>query len=188
MELVPCREAPSSSAAQEFSNIVCNRRILLWSLSGARQILSISYLFSLTSILILSFHLRLDLPSVIPPFWFSRRHFICISLSIACCMYIPSNPWLNLSNCIWRNMQVVKLLVMQFSPASCYIISCVTQHWINRSYKDWALQCEGRSKVQDFWTNARLHFFFSSQNYPTTSCANIFEIFQLQFTSYNIAP
>jgi hypothetical protein len=84
MELVPCREAPSSSAAQKFSNILCNRKILLWSLSGARQILSISsHPFSLTSIFLFSFHLRLDLPSgiallVFPPTLYMHFSIDCL--------------------------------------------------------------------------------------------------------------
>jgi hypothetical protein len=39
-------------------------------------------------------------------------------------MPCPSHsPWLQHSNYTWRSVQVMKLLAMQFSPASCHFIS-----------------------------------------------------------------
>jgi hypothetical protein len=36
----------------------------------------------------------------------------------------PSHPpWLGHSNYTWRRVQVMKLLIMQFSPTSCLFIS-----------------------------------------------------------------
>jgi hypothetical protein len=34
-----------------------------------------------------------------------------------------SSPWLDHSNYIWRGVQVMKLLIMQFSPTSRYLVS-----------------------------------------------------------------
>jgi hypothetical protein len=36
----------------------------------------------------------------------------------------PSHPpWLDHSNYVWRRVQIMKLLIMQFSLASCHFIS-----------------------------------------------------------------
>jgi hypothetical protein len=32
-------------------------------------------------------------------------------------------PWLDYSNYTWRSVQIIKLLIMQFSPTSCHLIS-----------------------------------------------------------------
>jgi hypothetical protein len=32
-------------------------------------------------------------------------------------------PWPVHYNCLWRRVQVMKLLIMQFSPTSCHFIS-----------------------------------------------------------------
>jgi hypothetical protein len=38
-------------------------------------------------------------------------------------MPCPSHPpWLDHSNCTWRRVQVMKFLIMQFSPTSCHFI------------------------------------------------------------------
>jgi hypothetical protein len=45
------------------------------------------------------------------------------SLHHACYIFCPSHPpWLDHSNTIWRRVQVMKLLIMQFSPTSCHLI------------------------------------------------------------------
>jgi hypothetical protein len=56
-------------------------RALHWSLSWSRSIQSIpSHPFSLRSILILSTHLRLGLPSGFISFWLPHQYHICIPL------------------------------------------------------------------------------------------------------------
>jgi hypothetical protein len=86
---------------------------------------------SLGSILILSSHLCLGVPSGF--FWLSHQNTICIPLSLphACYMPCPSHPWFN-PNYIWRRVQVVKFLIVHFSPASYHSIPlrsrCPPQH------------------------------------------------------------
>jgi hypothetical protein len=36
--------------------------------------------------------------------------------------YVSHSPWLNHSNYIWRRVQVMKLLIVQFSPTSNYFV------------------------------------------------------------------
>jgi hypothetical protein len=78
---------------------------------------------TLRSILILSTHLRLGLPSgcllLTPP----RIIYMHFSSPRSCYMPCPSHPpWLDHSNYIWRRVQVMKFLIMQFSPTSCHFI------------------------------------------------------------------
>jgi hypothetical protein len=53
----------------------------------------------------------------------SHQYPIFISLfPHSCYMPCPSHPpWLDHSNYIWRRVQVMKLLIMQFSPTSCHL-------------------------------------------------------------------
>jgi hypothetical protein len=57
-------------------------------------------------------------------FWLSHKYPICIPLrSSLCYTPCPSHPpWLDHSNYTWRRVQVMKLVVMQFSPTSCHFI------------------------------------------------------------------
>jgi hypothetical protein len=80
-----------------------------------------SYPVSLRYILILSTHLRLDLLSDFFPLAFPTN-ILCVFLFFSLC-YMPClshPPWLHHSNYIWRKVQVMKLLIMQFSPTSCH--------------------------------------------------------------------
>jgi hypothetical protein len=46
-------------------------------------------------------------------------------------MPCPSHaPWLDHSNYTWRRVQVMKLLIMQFSPTSCHFISLRSKYYI----------------------------------------------------------
>jgi hypothetical protein len=80
-----------------------------------------SHPISLSSILIVSTHLRLGLPSSLF-FWLSHQYSICIPLlPPSCYMPCPSHPpWLDHSTYTWWRVQVTKLLIMQFSAASCH--------------------------------------------------------------------
>jgi hypothetical protein len=79
-------------------------------------------LYFLRSILILSTHLRVGLPSCL--FWLSHQYPICIPrLPHSCYMPCPSHPpWLDHSNCVWRGVQSVRnlvhlfLILLQLSP------------------------------------------------------------------------
>jgi hypothetical protein len=57
----------------------------------------------------------------------SHQYPICIPLlPHSCYMPRPSHPsWLDYSNYTWRRVQVMKLLIMQFSPTSCLFIPLV---------------------------------------------------------------
>jgi hypothetical protein len=64
-------------------------------------------------------HPRLDLS-----FCLSHQYLICFHLLHSCYMPRLSHPsWLDHSNYTWRRVQVMKLLIMQFSPTSCLFIS-----------------------------------------------------------------
>jgi hypothetical protein len=99
------------------------KRALHWPLSWARSIQSILlYPIYLRSILILSTHLRLGLPSSL---LFSGFHQYptCISLlSHSYYMPCPSHlPRFDHSNYTWQRIQVMKLLIKQFSPTSLQV-------------------------------------------------------------------
>jgi hypothetical protein len=54
------------------------------------------------------------------PSCLSKIHFNIVNLCYMPCQ--SHTPWLDHSNCTWRRVQVMKLLIMQFSPASCHLI------------------------------------------------------------------
>jgi hypothetical protein len=85
----------------------------------------------------LSYHFQIHFNIVHPPtswssqwspsFWHSHQYPICIPLRPHSC-YVPCPshpPCLDHSNYTWRRVQVMKLLIMQFSPTSCHFISDV---------------------------------------------------------------
>jgi hypothetical protein len=94
-------------------------RALYWFLSWVRWIQSIPH----HSILIVSFCLRLGLPSGLVLSVFPAKS-CTYTLSFHAC-FIPCSsrpPWLHHSNYIWRKVQFMKLLIMQFSPTSYHFI------------------------------------------------------------------
>jgi hypothetical protein len=107
-------------------------RALHWSLSWARSIQSIPpHPTSLRSILILSTHLRLGLPSGLFPSGFPINIVYAFLLSPFVLYACPSHPpWLDHSNYVWRGVQVMKLLNMQFSPISRHFISLRSKYSI----------------------------------------------------------
>jgi hypothetical protein len=57
--------------------------------------------------------------------------------SHTCCMPFPSHPpWIDHSNYVWRRGQVMKLLIMQFSPVSCHLIP-LGSNWPHGSLINW---------------------------------------------------
>jgi hypothetical protein len=92
-------------------------RALHWSLSWAKSIQFIpSHPISLRFILILFTHPRLGLPSGLFPSGFPSISYMHSSSPHSChvpCLSHP--PWLDHSNYTWRRVQVMKLLIMQFS-------------------------------------------------------------------------
>jgi hypothetical protein len=64
----------------------------------------------------LSTHLRLGLPSGLFPSIFPTK---ILNSPHSCYMPYPSHPpWYDHSNYVWLRVQVMKLLIMQFSPIS----------------------------------------------------------------------
>jgi hypothetical protein len=56
-------------------------------------------------------------------FWLSHQYSICTRLHSCYTPFLSRPCWLDHSNYTWRRVQVMKLLIMQFSPTSCHFIS-----------------------------------------------------------------
>jgi hypothetical protein len=130
MGLSPSWEAASCEASQELLGILRNPKVhhrvhksppLVPILSQIDPV----YTIPLRYILIMSAHLRLGLPSGLFSSGFPTNILDAIVvplISVTC--PCPSHPlWLDLSNYIWRGAQVIKLLIMQFSPVSRHFTS-----------------------------------------------------------------
>jgi hypothetical protein len=97
-------------------------RALHLSLSWARLIPPISpHLTSPRSILILSTHLRLCLPSGLFHSGFPTNNLYAFLFSPI--RATSHSPRLHCSNYTWGKVKIKKLLVMQFSPFSCHLVS-----------------------------------------------------------------
>jgi hypothetical protein len=102
-------------------------RALHWSLSKLDQS-SIHHPISLKSILILSTQLHLRLPSGLFPSSFSTNTLQAFFSPHSCYILSPSHPhWLDHSNYTWRRVQVMKILIMQFSSPCSYFIPVQTK-------------------------------------------------------------
>jgi hypothetical protein len=119
MVLSPSWEAASRSATEEFFNILWNPKVhcrihksplLVPIQSQTNPFHTISSY--LRSILILSYHIYLGIPSSY--FWLSYHNPACIPLRPrACYMPCPAHPSCpSDSNYIWRRVQVLKFLIM----------------------------------------------------------------------------
>jgi hypothetical protein len=124
MEPNPSWEAASRSATEEFFNILWNQKLITvftktrhWSLSWTRWIQSIlphpiSLIFHpptfRSSYRSLSLWVSHQNPVPIPPLYHEYH------------VPHPTSPWLDQSNYTLRRVQVMKLLIMQFSTAFYY--------------------------------------------------------------------
>jgi len=122
MEQSPSWEANSHSSSQEIPHLlwdmkvhyrVCKSPPLARILSQMHPVHTLPPV-SLRSILILSCHLRLDLPSGLFPLDFQTEILPAFLISYVCCMLRPSPH----TNNTWWRVQVMKLLIMQSSPTS----------------------------------------------------------------------
>jgi hypothetical protein len=126
VELSPSWEAASHSAIPEFCNILWNlevhyhvRKSCHWFLFGTSSIPPPNPT-SVRSFLILTTSLHLGLPMVTLLLAFPLKSYINSSSHVYY-MPCPSHPsWLDHSNYTWQRVQVMKLLIMQFSPASLF--------------------------------------------------------------------
>ena len=120
LEQSPSWEDNRSSASQKIPRILCNHKVAFI----LRQINSVQepHPISCTLIFILPFHLRLVLQNerfhqVSPP-----KPCTHLSSRYTCHMPCPSHySPSDYPNNMWWGVQIVKLLVMQFPPASCYL-------------------------------------------------------------------
>jgi hypothetical protein len=123
--------AASCAATQELPNILWNPKVHYrvhkspsLVLSWAKSIQSIPpHPISLRDISILSTHLRLGLPTGLFPSGILAKILYAFLFPHSCYISRPSHPpRLDHSNHAWRRIQVMKLHIMQFSPASCHFI------------------------------------------------------------------
>jgi hypothetical protein len=134
-ELIPSWGAANCAATQELPSILRNPKVqyrvhkslpLVPILSHIHPIHSIpSYLSKIT-------HLRLGLSGGLYPSGFPTIVLYAFFFSThSCYMPHPSHPsWLDYSNYTWRRVQVMKFLIMQFSPTSClcFLITISCDH------------------------------------------------------------
>jgi hypothetical protein len=141
MEMSPYWETASRSACQVFSKVSWKRNVhcrvyksppLVPILNQIIPVHSTPSYFS-------TIHFNISLSPIFRSFywylsfWISYQSTLCVLiLPHSCYMPCPSHPpLLDHSNYIWRGIQVMNLLIMQFLPASCHLIllrSKYTQH------------------------------------------------------------
>jgi hypothetical protein len=129
MELSPSREADSCSAAQELPSILWNPKVHYLVHKSLPLLPILSHINSVHTIA--SYLSKIQFNIFHPVLVFLAGSFfrlpnqypICIPLlhsRYMTCLYHP--PWLDHSNYTWQRVQVMKLLIMQFSPTSCHFI------------------------------------------------------------------
>jgi hypothetical protein len=139
MELGTSWEADSCAATQELPNILWNLKVhyrvhkspplvpILSQINSAHTIRPIS----LRSILILSTNLRLGLPSGLFPSGFPTNvlyAFLFSPICATCAAHLILLDLIFLINYVSRGVQVMKLLIMQFSRISHHFISLQTKY------------------------------------------------------------
>jgi hypothetical protein len=134
MELSPSSEAANCAATQQLPSILWNPKVhyrvhksppLVSIPSQLNHIHTIpSHPTSLRSILILPTHLRLGLLTCFFPSAFPTNNLYAFLFFPFVLLAVPVLPSLTWSfDYTWRRGQVMKLLIMQFSPTSRHFIS-----------------------------------------------------------------
>jgi hypothetical protein len=92
-----------------------------WYLSWARSIQFIPlHPISLSSILIISTHLRIALHSGSFPSGFPTNILSFLFLPMCCMPCLSTPPWLDHSKYTWPRLEVMKLLVLEFPSPRCH--------------------------------------------------------------------
>ena len=132
IEQSPSWEPHRSSVSQEIPRTLCNTNVYYHIHKSPPPVHILSQInpvqsphpTSWRSISILSSHLLLGLPSGLFPSRFSHQKPVCTSpLPHTCYMPRPSH-FLRFCrpNSIWWGVQIIKFLIMQFSPLPCYFV------------------------------------------------------------------
>jgi hypothetical protein len=89
-------------------------------------------------------------------FWLPHQYATCISLlHHLCYMPCPSHPpWFDHSNYTWQRAQVMKHLVMHFSPICCHFISLKSKY---------SVPCSQRLNVTPLLSEIKLHTHIEPQ-------------------------
>jgi hypothetical protein len=126
---MPSWGASNCTATQELPNILRNPKVQYRTHKRSSLIPILSQIIPIHTIPSCLPKIRFDI--VHPPtscsshwhlyFWFSQQYLICIFPLPFVLHPRPSHPtWLDHSNYTWRRVQVMKLLIMLFSPTSCH--------------------------------------------------------------------
>jgi hypothetical protein len=153
MKLSSSWEAFSCAATQEFHNIlwipkVCYRvHTSLPLVPVLSQISPVQttpyYLFKI--ILLLRSHLHLFFLGVSFLLAFPPTPPMLLILFHSCYMLCPFYPpWLDHSNYTWRRVQVMKPVIMQFSPTSCHFIRLGSNIFISTLFSNTLSLCKGK--------------------------------------------
>jgi hypothetical protein len=128
LERISPWEATSCSASQEIPHLLWNSKVHYSIHKSPPLVPILSHINPVHTLT--SCFLKIHYSSIyayvfqwgIFPSSFPTKIVVCIShLSHDCCMPNPTHyPWFDHSNNIWWRVQIIKLLIMQFSPASRY--------------------------------------------------------------------
>jgi len=99
--------------------------------------------------------------------WWKRSWFITSPISQSsheCYMFCPPNlSWFNLRNCSVWWLQLTKLVIMQFSPVTCFIISRKCLHVLRYVLKWRPVQClhfSIKRKMLSRWADISWQFLY----------------------------